>query len=188
MANTDAPRGFRQLRHNLDKCHRYYKGTDAGIIGVGDPVIRQADSADPEGYAEIVRATTGAAITGIVVAIEPQRSDLSKRHLASADTGYVLVDDDPDSLFVVQDNGGATGITVEDIGEHVDSVAAIDADTTTGVSKYEIDTEAQAADNTFRIERLLQREDNEASANADWVVSVNLHTEANGSATRKTAV
>ena len=188
MENADTPRGFRQLKQNTQKCNRYYKGTDAGIIGVGDPVIRQADSADPEGYSEIVRATTGAAITGIVVAIEPTRSDLTQRHLASADTGYVLVDDDPNSRFVVQDNGGATGLVVEDIGEHVDSVAAIDADTTTGISKYELDTEAQATGNTFRLERLLDRPDNTAGANADWVVSVNLHTEANASATNKTEV
>lgn len=188
MANKDAPRGFSQLRHNLDKCHRYYKGTDAGIIGIGDPVIRQTNSADPEGYPEIVRATTGAAITGIVVAIEPNVDDLNKRHLASADTGYVLVDDDPNSLFVVQDNGGATGLVIADIGEHVDAVAAIDANTTTGISNYELDTEAQATGNTFRLERLLQREDNEVGANADWVVSVNLHTEANASATNKTEV
>lgn len=188
MANKDAPRGFTPLRWQPDKYHRYYKGTDAGVIGVGDPVVRQTNSADPEGYAEVVRATTGSATTGMVVAIEPTRSDLAKRHLASADTGYVLVDDNPDSLFVVQDNGGATGIVIADIGLHVDSVTAIDADTVTGVSKYELDTEAIGTDNTFRIERLLQREDNEVGANAEWVVSINLHTEANASATRKTQV
>lgn len=188
MANADTPRGFTPVHHRPDKYRRYYKGTDAGIIGVGDPVIRQTNSADPEGRPEIVRATTGSAITGIVVGIEPSRGDLSKLHLASADTGYVLVDDDPNSLFMVQDNGGGTGLVVADIGEHVDSVAAIDADTTTGRSKYELDTEAQATGNTFRLERLVQREDNTVGANADWVVSVNLHTEANASATRKTEI
>jgi len=188
MANVDAPRGFTPVHHRPDKYRRYYKGTDAGIIGVGDPVVRQADSADPEGRPEIVRATTGSAITGVVVGIEPTRSDLSQLYLASADTGYVLVDDDPESLFYVQDNGGATGIVVANIGEHIDSVAAIDADTTTGRSKYELDTEAIATDNTWRIERLVQRADNEVGANAEWVVSVNLHTDANASATRKTEV
>jgi hypothetical protein len=188
MANADTPRGFTPVHQRPDKYRRYYKDATAGIIGVGDPVVRVTNSSDPEGRPEIVRATTGAAITGIVVGIEPNRADLSKLHLASADSGYVLVDDDPNSLFYVQDNGGASGLIVTQIGEHIDSVAAIDADTTTGRSKYELDTEAVATDNTFRLERLVQREDNAVGANAEWVVSVNLHTEANASATRKTEV
>lgn len=186
---VDAPRGFTPEKDLPERCHRYYKGTDAGIIGVGDPVVRQTNTADPNGYPEIVRATTGAAITGVVVAIEPVLSNLAQRHLASADTGYVLVDDHPDSRFIVQDNNGNTGITDEDIGQHIDSVAAIDADTTTGRSKYEIDTEAKATDNTWRIERRYQVEDNaEGDGNNLWVVVANLHTEANASASRKTEV
>lgn len=188
MANSDAPRGFTPTHQRPDKYRRYYKGTTAGIIGVGDPVVRATNSSDPEGRAEIVRATTGSAITGIVVGIEPTRGDLAKLHLASADTGYVLVDDDPRSLFTVQDNGGGTGIVVANIGEHVDCVAAIDANTSTGRSNYELDTEALAAGNTFRVERLVQREDNVVGANAEWIVSVNLHTDANASATRKTEI
>lgn len=188
MANVDAPRGFTPLRHTPDKYHRYYVGTTAGIIGVGDPVIRLTNSSDPEGYAEVTNYTAGAAITGVVVGIEPDRSNLSNRVIASADTGYVLVDDDPNSQFVVQDNGGATGLVIADIGEHVDATTQAAASTVTGRSVAELDTEAQATGNTFRVERLLQREDNAVGANADWVVSVNLHTEANASASNKTEV
>lgn len=188
MANADTPRGLTPVHHRPDKYRRYYKGTASGIIGVGDTVIRLTNSADPEGRAEITRATAGAAITGVVVGIEPSRGDLSKLHLASADTGYVLVDDNPDSLFSVQDNGGATAITIAMLGEHIDTVTALDANTTTGRSNLELDTEAKATGNTFRLERLMQREDNVVGDNAEWVVSVNLHTDANASATRKTEV
>jgi len=189
MANTDAPRGFTPLNLHPDRVHRYYKGTTAGIIAVGDPVIRLTNSADPEGYPEITRATTGSAITGVVVSIDPVVADLNQNgYLASADTGYVTVADCPKQEFIVQDNGGATGIVIANIGEHVDSVAAIDADTTIGRSKYELDTEAIATDNTFRIERLFHAEDNEVGANARWVVKANLHTEANASATNLTEV
>ena len=193
MANADTPRGFTPVKYRSGKAYtgaakRYYKSATAGIIGVGDPVIRATNSTSPEGHPEVVRATTGAAITGVVVGIEPTRSDLSQLHLASADTGYVLVADDADLLFSVQDNGGATGLVVTDIGEHVDSVAAIDANTTTGRSNYELDTEAQATDNTWRLEELVQREDNAVGANAEWLVSANLHTEGNASASRKTEI
>lgn len=193
MANVDRPNGFIPVKYRSGKAYtgaarRYYKDATAGIIGIGDPVIRVTNSSDPEGGPEIVRATTGAAITGVVVGIDPIRSNLNQRHYAAADIGYLLVADDPDLLFEVQDNGGATGIIVADIGEHVDSVSAINADTTTGLSLYEIDTEAQATDNTWRIEELVRRPGNAVGANARWLVSANLHTEVNASASTKTEV
>lgn len=193
MANADTPRGFIPVKYRSGQAYtgaakRYYKSATAGIIGIGDPVIRVTNSSSPEGHPEIVRATTGAAITGIVVGIEPIRGDLTQRHLGSADVGYVLVAEDANLLFEVQDNGGASGLIVTQIGEHIDAVAAIDADTVTGISKYEIDTEAVATDNTFRLEELVQREDNVVGANAKWLVSINLHTENNASATNKTEV
>lgn len=189
MPNRDMPNGFTPINLYPDRVHRYYKDTTAGIIGVGDPVIRVANSSSPDGYPEIVRATTGAAITGVVVHVEPIRSNLNQSgYLAAADIGYVLVADHPHQEFVVQDNGGVSGLIVTQIGEHIDSVAAINADTTIGRSLYEIDTEAVSADNTWRIERLFDAPDNEVGANAKWVVKANLHTENNASATNLTAV
>lgn len=186
MANIDAPRGFTPIDLDWRDVHRYYKSA-AVIIGVGDPVVRAANSADPQGYNAVTRATTGAAVTGVVVAIEPSPTR-STKHLASGDTGYVLVADHPDQEFLVQDNGGATGLVITNLGQHVDSVAAIDADTTTGRSKYELDTEAIATDNTWVLVRKNDAPDNAVGANCDWVVKANLHTEANASATNVTEI
>jgi hypothetical protein len=194
MANLDAPRGFTPVKYRSGKpysgiARRYYKSATAGIIGVGDPVIRATNSSDPDGGPEIVRATTGAAITGVVVAIEPKESDLEQvGYLASADTGYVLVADDPDLLFEVQEVSGGTALAVVNIGEHIDSVAAIDADTTIGRSKYEIDNAALATDNTWRLEALVNRPNNAVGEHAKWLVSANLHTEVNASATNLTEI
>lgn len=187
VGNVDAPNGFTPL--NLLRVNRYYKDATAGIITVGDPVIRGADSSSPEGYPEIVRATTGAAVTGVVVGVEPKYSNLNQfNYLGAADIGYVLVADHPQQEFVVQDNGGATGIAVTNIGQHIDSVTALDGDTLLGRSKYEIDTEAIATGNTWRIERLLDAPNNLVGDNAKWVVKANLHTECNASATNLTEV
>lgn len=194
MANADTPRGFTPVKYRSGKpycgiARRYYKSATAGIIGVGDPVIRVTNSSDPDGGPEIVRATTGAAITGVVVAIEATESDLEKvGYLASADTGYVLVADDPELLFEVQDTTGGTALAVANIGEHIDSITAVDADTTIGRSKYEIDNAALATDNTWRIEGLVRRPDNTVGEHANWLVSANLHTEVNASATNLTEV
>ena len=193
MANVVAPRGFRPVcdksgRPFTGAGTRYYKDATAGIIGVGDPVIRGTNSSDPEGGPEIVRATTGSAITGVVIGIEPVRSDLSKKHLAAADTGYVIVADDPDLLFAVQEGTGGTALAVTNVGQHIDSITAVDANTTTGQSKYAISNAALAVDNTWRIERLSTRPDNAVGDAAEWLVSANLHTEVNASASTRTEI
>lgn len=193
MANVDTPNGFKPVCYKsgakYSGAHRvYWKDATAGAIGIGDPVIRVTNSSDAKGRPEIVRATTGAAITGVVVGFYPNISNLDQRYFAAATTGYVMVADDPDLYFEVQDNGGASGIIVTQVGEHVDSVTALDCDSTTGVSKYELDTEAVATNNTWRIEALSERVNNAVGANARWIVSANLHTEVNASASNKTEV
>ena len=193
MANVDAPRGFTPVKYASGLAYsgaarRYYKDATAGIIGVGDPVIRATNSSDPEGGPEIVRATTGAAITGVVVGIDPVRSNLNQLHLAAADVGYVFVADDPNLLFEVQEVTGGTALAVTNVGEHIDSITAVDANTTTGRSKYEIDNAAVATGNTWRLEELVNRPDNVVGEHAKWLVSANLHTEVNASASNKTEV
>lgn len=194
MANLNAPRGFEPVRHSDGKpytgqCNRYYKDATAGIIGVGDPVIRVVSSSDPEGGPEIVRATTGAAITGVVVGIEPVRGSLSQvGYLAAADVGYVLVADDPTLLFEVQEGGSGTALAVTDIGKHIDSVTALNADTTIGRSKYQIDNNAKATDNTWIIVGLSPKGDNVVGPYAKWLVKPNLHTETNASSTNVTEI
>lgn len=185
MANIDQPRGFLPVGPKI-VCHRYYKSASVQL-GVGDPVVRAANSGDPLGYAAVTRATTGAAVTGVVVSVESD-PDRSYPYLKSADTGYVLVADDPNQEFLVQDNGGATGIVITNLGQHIDSVAAIDCDSTTGRSKYELDTEAIATDNTWVLVRKDDRPDNEVGANCDYIVKANLHTEVNASATNVTEI
>lgn len=196
MANTDAPRGFTPVADDgadlKGKCHWYYKGTTANtILGIGDPVVRIATttSATDEGVkGEIARHTTGAAITGVIVAIKPDVTNLDRKHLAATDTGYVLVADHPDQVFEVQEVSGGTALTLAAIGNHIDAVAAVNANTTTGRSNYEIDNAAVATDNTFIIVGLAPKPDNAVGEHAKWLVKANLHTDRNASATSITEV
>lgn len=185
MANRDAPRGFTPV-NPFCKVRKYFKNA-AVQLGVGDPVIRATNSDDANGYPEVTRATTGSAITGVVVEVLPDNAR-TYPYLKSGDSGYVMVADDPNELFLVQDNGGATGIAITNLGQHIDSVAAIDCHSTTGRSKYELDTEAIATDNTWVLVDIDHRPDNAVGANADWIVKPNLHTEANASATNVTEI
>lgn len=193
MANADTPRGFTPVNSDgsgtfSGKVQRFYKSATAGILGIGDEVIRATNSTDPEGGPEIVKATVGAAITGVIVGYEPNRANLTQLHLASADTRYVYVSTDPDQLYEAQDTTGGTALVVTQIGEHIDSITAVDADTSTGRSKAELDNAAVATGNTWRIEGLVQRADNVVGEHAMWLVKANLHTERNASATSLTEI
>ena len=192
MANHDAPRGFRPVKYRSGHAYTgaaktYYKDASV-ILGIGDPVVIAANSSCPLGYLEVTRATTGAAISGIVVGREIDMADLSKMHIAAADACYLRVADEPDLILEVQEVSGGTPLAIANLGQHIDAVTAINANATTGISNYEIDNGALATDNTFRLEELVQRADNELGEHAKWLVSINLHTNANASATNLTEV
>lgn len=193
MANVNTPRGFTPVMRSDGSAYtgmgrKYYKDTTANtVIAVGDPVIRVASSSDPQGNPEIVRATTGAAITGVVVGIVPDSSRPGQSgYLAATDVGYVLVEDDPDIIWEVQETGSGTALAITDIGKHIDSVTALNGDTVIGRSKYQIDNNAKATDNTWIIVALSPKAGNTVGTYAKWLVKANLHTEVNASATNRT--
>lgn len=188
MANTNQKNGFIPYKYKSGKAYngaatKYYKSTTANTpIFVGDPVVR-ITSTDPNGYPEIQRAATGSACTGHVVAIVNNPDDLTQaKYLGAADTGYVMVCDDPDVLLLVQEGGAGTALALAQIGKHIDAVTAVDGDATSGHSNYEINNGAVATDNTYRIEALADIPGNALGTYAKWVVAVNLSTEVNAGA------
>ncbi len=189
MANVNNPNGFTPIRNPygpLLSVNRYYKDATAGAMGVGDEVVRVASSSDPEGGPEVVRATVGSYITGVVVGIEPIRSNLGQvGYLSATDVGYVLVADDPNQEFEVMEAGSGTALAVTDVGKHIDSITAATPNTTRGRSVMALDNNAKATDNTWIIRRLSTRPGNAVGAYARWIVSANLHTEANAGASDK---
>jgi hypothetical protein len=195
MANVSIINGFRPVDPKTGAAfsgsyRRYYKGTTAGILGVGDPVIRLTASSDPQGGSEIVRATTAAAITGVIVGFAFDKTNLHKSgYMLAADTGYVWVADDPYLWFEVQEDSVGATIAIANIGNYVNSVAAINANTTLGNSNYQIASNSLGTSTgTWRLERLVNRPNNAVGANAKWLVSPALHTEINNSALNLTAV
>ncbi len=185
MANVNMPNGFspyNSIKGDRGRVTRYWKDATAGQLTVGDAVLRVASSSDPEGGPEVVRAVVGACHTGIVVGVDPVRSDLSRHgYLAAAESGYIYVNDDPDQVFVVQEAGSGTALAVTDVGKHIDTITAAAGDTTIGRSVDCIDNNAKATDNTWIIVGLAPG--SEVGAYAKWLVKANLHTEANAGAT-----
>src|SRR5665213_1041392 len=132
MANSNSPRGFTPVCYRSGApyngaVNRYYKDATANsVIAIGDIVIRGTSSSSPDGFPECVRATASSAITGVVQGIEVLTGDLTRSgYLAAADVGYVLVADDPNLLFEVQEGGSGTALAITDIGQEVNTITPV---------------------------------------------------------------
>jgi len=188
MANGNAARGLIPLRHKNGApyngaCTLYYIGTgDANNIFVGDPVI-VSGSGDANGVPGVILATAGATnyITGAVVGVPKLASnDLFTNYRAGGTAAYLLVADDPDLVFEIQEDGLGAPLAVTDISENADLIAAAGS-TYTGASGWMLDssTHGTGATKQLRILGLEQRPDNAIGAYGKWLVEINLHSQRN---------
>ena len=188
MANKDAPFGFIPAGNAYGAPHsggvrRYYIGTgDGNNLFIGDPVALSGSGA-ADGTPGIVRATAGAGSSagdgpvGVVVGFENLTSDnLSRTYRPGTTAMYVLVNDDPNTIYMIQEDSDSSTLGVTEIGLNANFVIGT-GNTTTGASAVELDsnTAANTATLDCRIIGLLKRPDNEIGANAIWLVKLNNH-------------
>lgn len=185
MANADTPFGFKPIRKvgaapTTGGVNRYYRGSgDSAAVFIGDPV-NLGGTGDTAGTSpSVVRATAGSGglTIGVVVAIENNTSDnLSRTYLPASTAGYVLVADDPEQEYEVQEDSTSTNLAITAIGSNVDFVIG-SGNTTTGISAAEIQTSSVNTTNTLqcRVLGLIDRADNEIGNNAKWRVRLNTH-------------
>ena len=178
MANLDTRGGFIPLDRlnggNWTGQLRRYKKEASVILAPGDPVVLTGDST-ADGVPLIDRAASASGtITGIVNHIDPIRTDLSKKHMAAADTGFVYVIDDPTVLFELQEDSDGGSLAGTDVGRGADIIVA-NANTTTGISQVMLDS-STAGQAQVQIMGLVQREDNAIGTYARWIVRINEHT------------
>jgi hypothetical protein len=187
MANANTPFGLRPVRHRNGAPYngaatRYFvPASDSTALFLGDPVII-AGSADADGVATVTRATAagGAFVLGSVVGVEPM-TNASTTYRPASTAAYVLVADDPDLIYEVQEDAVGGALAVADVGLNADLIAGTGS-TITGLSAFQLDTSTKATLNTLqlRIHGFTQRVDNEVgSANAKVLVSINLHAQRN---------
>lgn len=195
MANLNQPNGFKPVGYINSSVkwvgggNWYYKAAGANALGMYQRVIRAADSSDPEGGPMVVRAAADGAMTGVVVGVRPLPGQAFGPSVIEADQeGYVLVADDPNLVFEVQQGGTGTDLAITNIGQHIDATAVADPNLVTGFAVDMIDIGALATGNCMRIERLSPRVGNLIGQYSKWYVSANLHTEAGNSTTYRTEV
>lgn len=112
MANTNAPGGLRPVRDGSNRPwsgggNTYYINNAANDFYVGDPVIISG-SADANGFPTVVLATAGATnrITGAILGFQVEGQTVPAMnggpYLATGQSGYVIVEDDPNVVYEIQ--------------------------------------------------------------------------------------
>lgn len=199
MANANTPRGLIPYRRTSGEPYNgsaniYYVPASYGTaIYVGDPVQIVTASADGQGIpaVRVITAGNGAdsgiatygligSMVGIVSGGEPiiGITQASPVYHPASTAGYILVADDPDLMFMVQENGnmgtGAVG-SVAGPGKNVDLVSGAGS-TTTGYSGWVLGSSSLSTSALqMRVLRMLQQADNALGTNAKWLCRINLN-------------
>lgn len=187
MANADTPFGLRPVRHRngapYNGAGRVYSvaAGNATAIFVGDLVTLAGTSQTIDGvvYSDVVQSATGDVFQGVVIGVLPTTQD-SLKYRAASTQRLLLVADDPDLLFEIQEVSGGTALAANDIGLNANVVVGTGS-TVTGFSAMELNNATEATTNTLdvKIVGFVNRADNEIGEHAKWLVSINRHRFAN---------
>lgn len=195
MANANIPRGLIPVRFRSGAPYNggyntyYIPSTNGTALFIGDPVIAVTAASDANGIPTITHAAAagGTYILGSVVGIVgagnpaiPHTQDQGV-HRAASVAAYVMVADDPELLFEVQEDGlgGAMGVAAG--SRNVDLIAGTGS-AFTGYSGWMLDSSTLQTTNSLqmRILRAVERDDNDATLTlAKWLCAINLHSHKN---------
>lgn len=188
MANSDAAFGlipvcdFGGAPYNGGANRYFVPSTDGTAIFVGD-AVKLAGSADADGVPTIAQAAAGDTITGVVVAFDPVEGAGadgrdSTIHRAASTARYAWVVDDPNILFLCQEDSEGGALAAADVGNNADLIVGTGS-STTGRSAMEIDSSTKATTTAqVRVVRLWNSPDNEIGAQAKWLVRIVEHLNA----------
>jgi len=185
--NTDRPAGFKPVGHlngspwNGKATMYYVPSTDSTAIFMGD-AVSSAGAADASGkYPTVAQAAAAGVIRGVVVGFSDQpyvavdTSNLNRMYRPASVAMYVLVVDDPDVIFEVQEDNIGNDITAAMVGLSTDIEVGA-GDTANGMSGMELDSSDTAtALGQCKILRVTNREDNALGTNCKFDVLIIEH-------------
>ena len=172
----------------------FIASTDGNAYAIGDPVksATGAAAADANGVPGVTLAVAGTSntIRGVIVGIGRTESAVMA-NWASLDSiiipatktfnWYVMVVDDPDVIFEVQeDTTNATPLTAAAVGQNANLSSAANNGFLSGWQMNN-NTVATTAGLQLRLWGLSRKADNAFGANAKWLVTINQHELALGS-------
>jgi len=191
MANPNTPRGLIPYKYTWGQPYNgaaniyYIPSTSALALYIGDPVAATGAS-DANGIPVVTIGTAGGgaynlgAVVGIVDGgnpVIPVTQGLPVYHPVST-SQYLLVADDPNLLFWIQEDSVGGAIATATAGMKNADLVAGSGSTVTGYSGWLLDSNTVATTNTLqmRIVTGLQEADNTmGSSYAKWLVKFNLH-------------
>jgi hypothetical protein len=186
VGNTNAPFGLRYVGTLNDSptsgklTTMYVPSTDGTAIGLGDPVA-YAGSADANGVPTATRATSTAAVCGVMVGIKPYPQDLSLGYRKASTSQYILVNSDPNALWEIQEDSVGGAIAATAVGNTAAYILGT-VDTTTGNGKTVLDSsDVGTSTHDLLIIGLCRRQGNLIGDYATWLVRLNLHKFINSS-------
>lgn len=182
MANPDAAFGFREynpLGHaSTGNIRRYYKGTAAPAIFIGDAVTTTGTAHTDEFSTPIVeQADAGDPLAGVCVGVDIQNPDtLTSVFTASGTADYVFINVDPNQLYTIQEDSDGGALAAIDTGLNIDVIVGAGS-TVTGISAMEINSDGSKGTSTaqLRLINILEKPGNALGTNAIWVVKLNEH-------------
>jgi hypothetical protein len=188
MANVNKVNGFKPFRYMSGAPYNgaftkyVVPSGDGTALFVGDVVKADSTGDLATGLRTVIRGTAGAAMVGVVVGFEPDPASLNTPQYRAASTRRIVyVADDPNLLFVAQEDGDTTPIAVASIGLNVSLISTSGGNTTTGASGMQLDSNTvnTTADLEFKIMGVVQSPDNElvtsGQAYTRWIVKPNNH-------------
>lgn len=195
MANVDKPNGFRPIRYlngapyNGAVSRYVFPAADGTATFIGDLVKLSGTGDATTGLRTIAQAAAGDAVIGVLVGLEVDPTNLNTPQYRAASTRRIAyVADDPNLLFVAQEDGDTDPLEMVDNGLNVNVVVGTGS-TVTGASAMEIDSNTEATTATLPLKLIepVQTPDNELVAAGQtgtrWVVKINNHQLQSGTGT-----
>lgn len=191
MANANTPWGLKPVMYlngaSWNGQARMYSilAANGSKFAIGDPVVI-GGSADSRGVANVALATAGGTnpILGAVVGMagttyggaggDPTNLNTTVVPATKTRNYYVMVADDPNIIFEVQEIGTGTQFTTAEIGLNCSLVTGTDNGYTSG---WMLDnaTEATTATLQMKLLGLAQKTDNDFGAYAKYLCLINNH-------------
>lgn len=192
MANADKPSGLSPVRYlngapwnGGGNVYCIPDSDDTNAYAIGDPVVL-AGGADANGVPTITLASagTGNSVLGAIVSGAgssvfggtygvPAESPIVIPATKTRNY-YVLVADDPNIIFEIQEVSGGTALTAAEVGLNANLVSG----TNNGyVSGWEVNNSGETTTATLQLKLLglAQRSDNAFGEHAKWLVLINNH-------------
>ncbi len=196
MANVNQPKGLWPTQYlngapwNGQARLYFIASTDANAYAIGDPVA-SSGSADTNGVPGVTLATAGAgnAVRGVIVGCgtteglmaDPNNLNTTVIPATKSQNYYVMVADDPNILFEAQEVGTGTALTAAEVGLNANLLAGANNGYQSG---WQIDNSGEGTGATLqvRLMGLVRRQQNAFGAYAKWLVKINNHELAAGTA------